>query len=200
MAFQDAFAITRTIFERATTYSIDGARIAIGGSSVGAGLAAAICQAARDGGGPAICFQLLVVPLVDFTYPRRTPDSMPSEEMLNLFRTSYFRNIEDAKDVRASPLLARDLSQLPPALVLTGEHDGLREQGELYAERLRQSGVHAKVVRCCGVAHVFLALGDRISVAAQALVRAAQTLRNIFEVLDHDASLRSRTDAPPLNR
>src|SRR5262249_35523624 len=146
-------------------YSIDVARIAVGGSSVGAGLAAAVCSMIRDQGGSEPSFQLLAVPLVDFTYPRLTADSMPSEQMLKLFTSSYFPNEADAKDVRASPLRAESLSGLPPALILTGEYDGLREQGELYALRLRQCGVAAEVVRCAGVAHVFLALPDRVPVA-----------------------------------
>ena len=84
----------------------------------------------------------------------------------------YLARAEDGENALASPLLA-DLRGLPPALIVTAEHDPLRDEGELYAEKLRQSGVDVEVVRIAGAAHGFFSGTDERTTSAQRLVAAA---------------------------
>ena len=84
----------------------------------------------------------------------------------------YLARAEDGENALASPLLA-DLRGLPPALIVTAEHDPLRDEGELYAEKLRQSGVDVDVVRIAGAAHGFFSGTEERTTSAQRLVAAA---------------------------
>jgi acetyl esterase len=71
------------------------------------------------------------------------------------FGNYYIRNDEDAKNVLVAPILAEDLRNLPPAFVLTAEYDVLRDEGEAYAERLREAGVYVETSREEGLIHGF---------------------------------------------
>lgn len=97
---------------------------------------------ARDRGGPEISFQLLVNPALNlWGY-----ESQGFEEM-RWFRQQYLGDTGDMCDPYASPLLAPDPSELPPAFIITGELDCLCAEGEAYARRLQEAGVHGNVYR-----------------------------------------------------
>jgi acetyl esterase len=160
-AINDAYAALRWIAGNAAELGVDAGAISIGGSSAGGNLAAAVTLLARDLAGPPLVFQLLEVPALDLT-----GDSMraaiaaeelaPIAHQLSEFETPllrYFRDPADALLPLASPVLARDLSGLPPAHVMTAEYDPLRDEGELYARLLAQAGVHATVTRHAGAIH-----------------------------------------------
>ena len=93
---------------------------------------------------------------------------------LEWFWSLYLSDIGDAD--AAAPLRARDLRALPPALVITSEHDPLRDEGEYYAERLREDGVDAAVERYGGMVHGFLSM-SRLPASRAAVERAAAALR-----------------------
>ena len=120
---------------------VDGTRLAAAGDSAGGTLAAAAALTFRDQGGPRLRLQALIYPVTDMTldspaYARiPTGYTLPRERML-FFREAYLRGPEDIADWRASPLKARDLSNLPPALVLTAAQDPLVDEGKAYADRL----------------------------------------------------------------
>ena len=75
----------------------------------------------------------------------------------------------------ASPLLAKDLSNLPPALILTAQFDPLRDDGELYGKRLQQAGVEAKVVRFDGAIHGMLGSGEKREQSNRMAIEALRT-------------------------
>ena len=120
---------------------MDARRIAVGGDSAGGNLAAAVTLMARDRGGPALAFQLLVYPVTDHSSTRRHIAAFgrgfraDSEAAMRWFWTQYLARPDDGNNPLASPLKA-DLRGLPPALVLTAEFDPLRDEGEAYAARL----------------------------------------------------------------
>jgi acetyl esterase len=160
-AINDAYAALRWIAGNAAELGVDAGAISIGGSSAGGNLAAAVTLLARDLAGPPLVFQLLEVPALDLT-----GDSMraaiaaeelaPIAHQLSEFETPllrYFRDPADALLPLASPVLAGDLSGLPPAHVMTAEYDPLRDEGELYARLLAQAGVQATVTRHAGAIH-----------------------------------------------
>jgi len=159
-AVEDSFAATRWIAEHAEALGGDARRLAVGGDSAGGNLATVVALLARDGGGPAIRYQLLIYPVVarDFTLP-----SMKAygEGMLltltgmHWFWNHYLRLAADARDFRACPMLAPSLKGLPPALVATAEYDILRDEGEEYARRMQAEGVSVRLMRCDGMIHAF---------------------------------------------
>jgi len=160
-AIDDTYAALLWIAQNAAELGVDADAISIGGSSAGANIAAAVTLRAREMAGPKLVFQLLEVPALDLTGERMraaiaTQELAPIAHQLSEFETPllrYFRDPADALLPLASPVLAEDLSGLPPAHVMTAEYDPLREEGELYAHRLAQAGVQATVTRHAGAIH-----------------------------------------------
>jgi acetyl esterase len=153
----------------------DPARIAIAGDSAGGNLAAVTALMARDGG-PALCAQLLIYPVVDFDpdhpYASRVDNAegyfLTSEDM-EWFAGNYVPAGTDPHDPRLSPLRAPSLAGLPPAVVLTAEFDPLRDEGEAYAAALAEAGVEVHQHRFDGLIHGFFDLGLLSAAAAAAI-------------------------------
>ena len=178
-ALEDCFAATRWIAEHAPELGLDARRLAIGGASAGGNLAALVCLRARDDGGPALTSQLLVYPVTD--YRADTPSMRESTDPCFLDNRSmewfWSLYLDDERDAdAAAPLRAGDLRGLPPALVITAEHDPLRDEGERYVERLREAGVDAELERYDGMVHGFFSM-SRLPQSRAAVERAAASLR-----------------------
>lgn len=175
-AADDAYAATVWVSQNATTFNGDPTRLAVGGASAGGNLAAVTCLWAREQGTPPIIFQLLTVPATHFSF--NTVSHQENGEgyglthrVMEWFRDHYLNGPEDENHPYASPLLAEDLSHLPPAFVMTAEYDPLRDEGEAYAERLRQAGVPVTCTRYEGMIHTFL--GDKATLDALMQLRQA---------------------------
>jgi acetyl esterase len=141
---------------------------------------------ARDRGGPPVVFQLLVIPATNLSsldtvsYRENASRSELSKTAVEMARGLYLRTTEDRYNPYASPLLAKDLRRLPPALVITGEYDVVRDEGEAYAERLKQAGVPARVVRCKGLGHMGKIWAAASEKAQEPLDAAVKALRAAF--------------------
>jgi acetyl esterase len=179
--FDDCYAAVEWVVAHAGDLGIDAGRIAVGGDSAGGNLAAVVALAARDRNGPALRFQLLVYPGTDgrMSYPsiRENGEGMLlTASTLRWFWANYLDG-HDPEDPLVSPVYASDLAGLPPALVVTGEYDPLRDEGEAYAERLRQAGVDATTSRYDGQIHGFFALTSVIEAGRKAVDEAGAALR-----------------------
>jgi len=181
-AVDDAVLATEWIAANAGTLGIDARRLAIGGDSAGANLAAVVSLIARDRGGPRLRFQLLIYPATDFVESdnptRERFEGFPLNIVtMNWFRDHYLRNKEDYADWRASPLRASDLRGLPSTYVLTVGFDPLRDEGTSYANRLREAGVYVVHRHIEGQMHGFLTMGRIIAAAKPATEHAATAVR-----------------------
>ena len=185
LPLDDAFAATVWTVEHAEALSVDASRIAVGGASAGGNLAAAVTLMARDRGGPELAYQLLVYPAVG------NDDSSQSfrdngegygldRATMDWYWRHYLRDEADASNPLAAPLLAEDLSGLPPALVITAEYDPLRDEGEKYADRLREAGVEVTCSRYDGMVHGFFGAGTPVDKTWEAIAEAASALRVAF--------------------
>lgn len=155
----DCYAALQWAGTEAKMLGLDEANISIGGASAGGNLAAAVALRSRNEGGPPLRFQLLEVPALDLTREtaRATQQSgaipdVPQPSMDDA-TSVYLPDPSQARDPLASPLLADDLSGLPPALIMTAEFDVLRTEGERYAQRLVAAGVPATHQRYPGALH-----------------------------------------------
>jgi acetyl esterase len=189
-AADDAFAALRWIGENAAEIGGDPTRIAVGGDSAGGNLAAVVAVLARDAGGPALRFQLLVYPVIDVRSPNDFASRKENEEgpfltlaVMEWFERHYFSSggagIGDAGrlEPKASPLLAASLTGLPPALVVTAEFDPLRDEGEAYATALKAAGVETTLHRYDGMPHMFFQLSAISGDARKLLAEASTALK-----------------------
>ena len=183
-AVEDAYSATEWIADNATVLSGDSRRIAVGGDSAGGNLAASVSLMARDKHGPPIAFQLLIYPATNYafgttSYSHNAEGYWISRDDMKWFWNHYLRDEEDRRNPYASPLLAANLSSLPPAFVITAEFDPLRDEGEAYAARLGECGVPVKLTRYDGMIHDFMNIAE-LRQSRVAIDEAAAELRKAF--------------------
>jgi acetyl esterase len=169
-AIDDAIASTKWIAANSKQLGIDASRLMVGGDSAGGNLAAAVAISARDGNGPAIAAQLLIYPAIDFamTHPSHSePETsiLLTHSVIRWFRDNYLNGTADVGDWRASPARAKTLIGLPPAYVLTAGADPLRDEGDEYANRLKEAGVPVTYRHFSGQFHGFFTMGKLLQQA-----------------------------------
>jgi acetyl esterase len=160
-AADDCFGSLRWLIDNASSLDGDPSRVAVGGDSAGGNLAAVVACRARDER-LALRHQLLVYPVTDCTmssssYETNGEGYLLTRDTMAWFVDNYVGD-GDPKDPRVSPLFVDDLSGVAPALVITAEFDPLRDEGEAYAQRLREAGVDVDVRRFDGQTHSFFEL------------------------------------------
>ena len=182
---EDCYAATLWVAGHATEINTNPGKIAIGGDSAGGNLTAVVAQMVRDNGGPSLALQLLIYPATDFTFDgpsihENGQDYFLTIDDMNWFMNHYLNSDADKKNPLASPLQSANLRGLPPALVITGEYDPLRDEGETYGKRLKEAGVPVTISRYNGVIHGFLSLEPLTDKGKQAREECAQALRVAF--------------------
>ena len=182
---EDCLAATRWAAANAAALGADPGRIVVAGDSAGGNLAAVTALRIRDEGGPRLAGQLLLYPVTDH-YDSNMPSMSENAEGYGLTRAGmiwfwnhYLSDPAQGADSHASPLRAADLRGLPPALVVTAEYDPLRDEGEYYAERLRQAGVPAELKRWEGMNHGFLFWPGVVDKAGAAMDEACAWVRRL---------------------
>ncbi|WP_448628581.1 alpha/beta hydrolase [Geodermatophilus sp. URMC 64] len=161
---QDCYAVVRWAAENGERLAWDGGTLAIAGDSSGGNFVAVVAAMAADDGFDRITHQVLFYPSLDLDFDvDRYPSLRENAEGYGLetaglrpFNAFYLDSGADPADPRVSPIKRRDLSGLPPALVITAEHDPMRDEGELYGRRLAEAGVAATVSRYSGAGHGFV--------------------------------------------
>jgi acetyl esterase len=181
-AVMDGHAATAWIVRHAAELGIDQDRIAVGGDSAGATLAAVVCQLADRAQGVRLAAQLLLCPITDFAGETESRKAFAAGFLLE--KETMDRDFEqyvppgvDAADPRVSPLRAIDLRNLPPAYVHTAEFDPLRDEGRAYADRLAGAGVEVHYTCHPGMIHLFYGMGRVIPYARTAMKAIGAEIR-----------------------
>ena len=177
-AFEDAVTATSWVLANAESLGGRADRVVLVGESAGANLAAAVAIDARDRDLPPCARQILVYPPVERHSARPSMVENAEGYLLHAATVSYawdqyLGDHTDADDPHATPMVARSLRHLPPALVITAEHDPLRDEGEAYADRLRADGVPVVQVRYPGMFHGFFTMTAFLDAARQAMAEVA---------------------------
>lgn len=185
-AIHQCHAVAKWVAAEGAKRGLDASRLAIAGDSVGGNMTAAVTLLAKESGGPAFAHQVLFYPVTDANF---------DTESYRQFATGYFLGRDGMKwfwdqyttdpaqraEITASPLRAtpEQLAGLPPALVITGEADVLRDEGEAYANKLRDAGVPVTAVRFQGIIHDFAMLHAlaHTRAAEGAILLATETLK-----------------------
>jgi len=173
-ALDDAYHSSLWAYENAGALGGTKGSFSVCGESAGGNLAAVICLLARSSAEIEISRQILLQPVVDFTLSFPSIDMPASEclvprEDLAWYYEEYYGPDADTKDFRVSPIFADDLSGLPPALIITAEHDTLRDEAKAYADRLESSGVPTKYSYYPGMVHGFLQMAGLVDEAQEAI-------------------------------
>lgn len=180
-AVDDAYAAFRWAYDHAADLGGIPGRVAVGGDSAGGNLAAVVALLARDDGGPAPILQWLIYPVTDSTAQTRSrtlfgDGYLLTKRDIDWFTAQYVgRSQLEPTDPRVSPLLAGDLSGLPPALIAVAGFDPLRDEGELFATALRDAGVVVDLRRMRSLTHAFInlfPLGGGSATATTGLISA----------------------------
>ena len=166
-AVEDCYDALIWAAEGAKYWKVDPDRIFIAGDSAGGNLAAATALLARDRKGPQLAGQILFYPITDCrlrTESMLTHKDSPmlNEKMLSFYVKNYAREPKDILSPMFSPLLATDLSRLPPALIITAEFDPLADDGKLYAAALNEAGTKANALMVNGAYHGFMPYRDAV--------------------------------------
>lgn len=178
---EDVLTAMSWLADRALSLGADHERIVVGGDSAGGNLAAAGALAARDGRGPRPAGQVLIYPVLDFDLD--TASYRAHAEGYGLTRESMrwywdcYASTEVRSDPLASPLRAADLAGLPPALVISAEHDVLRDEAEEYARRLEAAGVPVTLSRYDGMVHGFFRMAGAVDAGSELIDEIASWLR-----------------------
>lgn len=154
----DCYAALRWLADHAEELGVRPELITVGGQSAGGNLAAALTLKVRDEGGPPITFQLLEIPALDLTGNQPSMTELASgygltRRSMEKFHRDYLNSLDEAINPYVSPLLAPDLSGLPPAHIMTAEYDPLRDEGAAYAQRLAEAGVSVTYIMHPGHIH-----------------------------------------------
>jgi len=178
----DCAAALRWSVDHAAELAGDPERVAVGGDSAGANLAAGLALRVRDQGGPRIALQLLIYPVTDRNFETVSYREFASGYGLSRANMQWFWECYcpqgGVPSPEAAPLRAKDLKGLPPAFVLTAEYDVLRDEGEAFARRLHKEGVPVRGLRFLGMNHGFIRMAALYPQADHALTVLADALRD----------------------
>ncbi|MGW3035887.1 alpha/beta hydrolase [Streptomyces sp. NPDC001178] len=186
VAVEQNYAVAKWVVEQGAAKGLDGTRVAVAGDSVGGNMTAALTLMAKQRGDVPLAAQVLFYPVTDASfdtpsYHRFAEGYFLRRDAMQWFWDQYTTDEAERAQITASPLRAstEQLTGLPPALVITGEADVLRDEGEAYANKLREAGVPVTAVRYQGIIHDFVMLAAlRETQAAEAAIsQAISTLR-----------------------
>ena len=193
-AFEDAFAAAKDIIGRIAEFGGDAARVGVAGDSAGGNLAAATAIACRDAG-IRLAAQLLAYPVTDVAgnyadakenarFPSRAENAegyFLSRAVMEWFAGHYLGNASQSTDWRVSPLRAKNLAGLAPAIVCTAWFDPLRDEGKAYADALIAAGVATRYYEGAGLIHGYFGLGEASETARREAQRARADFRALLE-------------------
>ncbi|HYE72124.1 MAG TPA: alpha/beta hydrolase [Blastocatellia bacterium] len=160
-AVDDAYAALCWCAENAVELGGTADQLSVGGFSAGGNLATVVSLIARDKGGPKIKTQVLIAPITNHSFDTNSYHECGegyglTSGMMKWFWNHYLNSPEEGSHPYASPSQAKDLSGLPPALVINAEFDPLRDEGQAYAQQLKASGVEVETKFYEGMIHMFM--------------------------------------------
>lgn len=185
-AIEQSYAVLQMLSELAESKGLDLSELAVAGDSVGGNMATVMTILTKERQGLPIQKQLLFYPVTDanFTtdsYQEFAENYFLTKEGMKWFWDQYTTDDSERSEITASPLRAtsEELADLPPALILTGEADVLRDEGEAYARKLRDVGVAVTQVRFQGMIHDFVMVNslDQTNATRAAMLLATQWLQ-----------------------
>ena len=189
-AIEEIYAVLSWIVSDGVAHGLNASKIAAAGDSVGGNMTAAITLMAKQRSGPSLAAQVLFYPVTDASFDTESYLEFAEgyflrRDAMQWFWDQYTTDVDARAEITASPLRATldQLAGLPQALVITGEADVLRDEGEAYARKLRAAGVSVTATRYGGIIHDFVMLNAlrETNAAENAITQAITYLRNALK-------------------
>lgn len=183
--FDDCYSTLEWVLANAQALNINVDEIGVAGDSAGGNLAAAVALKARDVKGPRIAFQILIYPAVDynFEYPSMIDNAVGyslTTQGMKWYWDQYMATTDDLANPYFRPMAAENLSNLPPTFTLTAELDPLRDEGEIFAQRLHDAGVKSVLKRYDSLIHGFALMQGFLPEAREAMQDIADNIREFI--------------------
>jgi acetyl esterase len=184
----DAWSALLWVYRNAGLLGADSTRIAVAGDSAGGNLATVVARRARDAGAPKLALQVLTYPAIDPSLGTESWQTyaegpiLTAESIRNCW-TLYVPNADDLNNPDIAPAQAASLAGVAPALIITAEHDPLRDEGEAYARKLESDGVQARVHRYPDMVHGFFQMGGFVDAGKDAIQEVADALKTAFKII-----------------
>jgi acetyl esterase len=185
-AIEESYAVLEWVADHGAEKNLDASRIAIAGDSVGGNMSAALTLMAKQRSGPELAAQVLFYPVTNASFDTDSYHEFAEgyflrRDAMQWFWDQYTTDPAQRAEITASPLQAttEQLAGLPKALVITGEADVLRDEGEAYAAKLREAGVNVTATRYEGIIHDFVMLNALrgTNAAGAAIAQAIEYIR-----------------------
>lgn len=179
----DCIAAVKWVAANAASIKGDATRLAVAGDSAGGNLATVVAQRLRDTNGPKLSAQLLIYPVARLdgvatkSMVENAEGYLLQRKDMDWFLGHYLKSPADGQNTAASPILAKSLAGLPPALVITAEFDPLRDEGEDYARALQKAGVKTTLSRYDGAIHAFYSFFPILDQGRQAIDESTRWLK-----------------------
>lgn len=183
--FDDCYSTLEWVVANANALNINRDEIGVAGDSAGGNLAAAVALKARDLKGPKIAFQILIYPAVDynFEYPSMIENAVGyslTTQGMKWYWDQYMATTDDLANPYFRPMAAENLAKLPPTFTLTAELDPLRDEGEIFAQRLHDAGVKSVLKRYDSLIHGFALMQGFLPEAREAMQDIADNIREFI--------------------
>ncbi|MGZ5803945.1 MAG: alpha/beta hydrolase [Xanthobacteraceae bacterium] len=184
-AVDDCWAALLWVEANAAELSLDKSRLAVGGDSAGGNLATVVAMLAQQRGVPRVVHQVLLYPTVDLemkskSYEEQGKDYNLTASAMRWFRDLYLNSPAQVLDWRASPILAKDISQLPPAFIAVAGCDPLHDEGVAFAELLKRNGVAVTLRKFPGQMHGFASMSGFLRAADQVISDVGTALKQAW--------------------
>ncbi|MCW9033732.1 MAG: alpha/beta hydrolase [Rhodospirillales bacterium] len=186
---EDCWAAAKWIAANVESFGGRADKIAIGGDSAGGNLSTVLCAMAKEQSGPNFVYQLLIYPGIDMTGSFASHEALSegyrlTKPLINWFMDAYFSgDNKDRKDPLCSPYFAKDLSGLPPALIISAGYDPLKDENAAYHRMLLKAGVKSQHSHYSGMIHGFINMPAFLDAAKDCLKECGSGLKAAFAQL-----------------
>ncbi|MCH7323963.1 alpha/beta hydrolase [Solibacillus sp. MA9] len=182
---EDCYEAALWVAKNAGEWQGDSTKISIGGDSAGGNLATCVALKARDEQGPTFVSQILIYPVTDLSfstnsYKENGEGYFLTQDSMEWFARHYINTEEDKLNPYVAPLLTEDLSNLPPAVVITAGYDPLCDEGLAYANRLQEAGIQVEYTCYEGMIHGFFWMAGIMDKGKQAIEQVSRHLQESF--------------------
>jgi acetyl esterase len=185
-AIDDAYKALVWVSKNGKTLGLDSGRIAVAGDSAGGNIAAVVARKSKENGLTKVRYQALIYPVTDSSFSTKSWDEFADGPVITKSISQqafgmYVAGSENLRNPEIAPLLAENLNGLPPAMVIIGEYDPLRDEGLAYAEKLITAGVDVKLLHYRGMPHGFVQMGALIDAGKDAVAEIGSAIRKALQ-------------------